>query len=82
MKEIWLKIKEADIRNIVAIITSVGSFVMLYLLIAKEVPTPNHDVVIAGVGYILGQSNGSVYGYLFGSTKGDKKPPDQQSPNK
>jgi hypothetical protein len=82
MKELFIKIREADIRNIVAIITSLGCFVMLYLLIVKDIPTSNHDIVVAGVSYILGQSNGSVYGYLFGTTKGEKKqPPDTSSKN-
>jgi hypothetical protein len=63
------KIMAADIRNILAVITSLGCFIIIYLLIIKQIPEPNHDIVIAGVGYILGAANGMVYGYYFGASK-------------
>lgn len=72
MKELFVKIREADIRNIVAVITSVGSLLIVYSLIVKEVPDKNHDILIASVGYILGGANGLVYGYLFGKSKLEK----------
>lgn len=80
MKEILTKIREADIRNIVAVITSVGSFVIIYFLISKGIPTENHDIVVAGVGYILGGANGAVYGYLFSASRADKKQSEAQQP--
>jgi len=45
---------------------------MLYFLIAKGIPSENHDVVIAAVGYILGGANGAVYAYLFSASRADK----------
>lgn len=71
----------AEIRNIISVITSIGCFIIIYLLIIKEVPERNHDIVIASVGYILGAANGMVYGYLFGASKGisrgDTQPVDE-----
>lgn len=64
------KIMTAEIRNILGVITSIGCFFIIYLLIIKEVPERNHDIVIASVGYILGAANGLVYGYYFGASKG------------
>jgi len=61
------------------VITSLGSFIIIYLLIIKQIPEPNHDIVIAAVGYILGAANGMVYGYFFGAAKGATKAmPDAQ----
>lgn len=77
MKDFFIKMREADIRNIIAIITSLGSFVIIYFLIAKGIPTENHDIVVAAVGYILGGANGAVYGYLFSASRADKKTVDQ-----
>lgn len=80
MKRFLTSLKEADIRNIVATITSLGSFIVLYLLIIKAIPTANHDIVIAAVSYVLGQSNGAVYGYLFSANKVEKKKPEIEKP--
>lgn len=63
------KIMSADIRNILSVLTSIGSFILLYLLIIKPIPEENHDIVIAAVGYLLGAANGMVYGYYFGASK-------------
>lgn len=73
MKEFFVKMREADIRNIIAVITSLGSFAMLYFLIAKGIPSENHDIVVGAVGYILGGANGAVYAYLFSASRSDKK---------
>jgi hypothetical protein len=81
MKRLVATLKEADIRHIISVITSIGSYLVLYLLIVKAIPTANHDIVIAGVSYVLGQANGSVYGYLFNATKTDKKKPQEEKPD-
>lgn len=75
MKEFFVKMREADIRNIIAVITSLGSFAMLYFLIAKGIPAENHDIIVGAVGYILGGANGAVYAYLFSASRSDKKSP-------
>lgn len=77
MKEFFIKMREADIRNIVAVITSIGSFIIMFYLITKGIPKENHDIVVGGVGYILGGANGMVYGYLFSASRADKKTVDQ-----
>jgi hypothetical protein len=68
------RIMTADIRNIISLITTIGCFVLLYLLIIKQVPERNHDIVVAAVGYMLGAANGAVYGYYFGASKAPAKP--------
>ncbi len=78
MKEFFIKMREADIRNIIAVITSIGSFGLMGYLISKGIPTENHDIVVAGIGYMLGGANGAVYGYLFSASRADKKQSEQQ----
>lgn len=77
MKEFFAKIREAEIRNIIAVITSIGAFVIIYLLIIKAIPHENHDILIAAIGYILGGANGLVYAYLYSASRADKKSPEK-----
>lgn len=76
MKEFLIRLKEADIRNVISVITAIGSFVIIFLLIKFAVPKENHDIIIASVGYILGGANGLVYAYLYSASRADKKPPE------
>lgn len=71
MKEFWGKISSKDIRNILAVIITLGSFILLYFLLVKEIPKENRDVVIGAVGYVLGGAFAGVIGYYFGSSKTD-----------
>lgn len=73
MKRFWLSLRESDIRNVLAVIITVGVFSIMYLLIIKEVPQPNHDIVIGAVGFIFGGAMGAVCGYFFSASKVDKK---------
>lgn len=66
----WLKkVSKSDIRNILSITIVLGCFVIVYLLIVKEIPEKNKDVVNIAVGFILGGALAGVIGYYFGASK-------------
>lgn len=75
MKRFMFSMKEADIRNILAVICTIGVFVLMYLLIIKEIPKENHDIVISAVSFVFGGALGAVYSYFFGASKGQVTPP-------
>lgn len=74
MKKWLLSIGSAEIRNILAVITVVGCFILLYLLQVKEIPKENKDVLLTAIGFVFGGLLGGVAGFYFGSSKDDKKP--------
>jgi len=75
----WLKrITKTDIRNILAIIIVIGSFLFLYLLQVRPIPEQNHDLVLTAGGFIFGGALAGVVGFYFGATKGDKKGSDAE----
>jgi hypothetical protein len=75
----WLKrITKTDIRNILAIIIVVGSFLLLYLLQVRPIPEQNHDLVLTAGGFIFGGALAGVVGFYFGATKGEKKGSDAE----
>jgi len=75
MKKLWEKIGVAEIRNILAVISVVGSFIVLYLLVIKPIPGENKDTVNLALGFTLGTLIAGVNGYYFGASKVDKNDP-------
>jgi len=73
MKEFLKNIGKNDIRNILAVITVLGSFIVLYLLIVTPIPAANKDTVNLALGFVLGGLVGGVSGFYFGASKVDKK---------
>jgi hypothetical protein len=71
MKKIFEKIGTTEIRNILAVLTVVGCFILLYLLQIKEIPHGNKDVVLTAIGFVFGGLLGGVAGYFFGSSKSE-----------
>lgn len=71
MKQFFVKIGTTEIRNILAVIMTLGSFAALYLIIFKPIPAENRDTVNLTVGFVIGTSVGSVCGYFFGASKKD-----------
>lgn len=70
----WLrKISKSDIRNIIAIISVVGAFAVLYLIIIKPIPVENKETVNIAFGFVLGGLIAGVNGYYFGASKGETK---------
>ena len=75
----WLKkISKTDIRNILAVIIVLGSFLLLYLLQVRPIPEQNHDLVLTAGGFIFGGALAGVVGFYFGATKGEKKGSDAE----
>lgn len=47
----------------------IGSFVTVGISMVKEIPGTNHDIVVMGIGQLLGMCL-MVAGYFYGSSKG------------
>jgi hypothetical protein len=69
MTEFFKNITSSDIRNVLAIVTTVGCFVLLYLMMIKSIPVGNKDVINTAVGFVFGAGCSGVYGYYFGASK-------------
>jgi hypothetical protein len=69
MTEFLKKITSGDIRNILAVIATLGCFAMLYLLIITPIPGENKDIVLTAVGFVFGGLLSGVGGYYFGASK-------------
>ena len=73
MKKFWEKIGTTEIRNILAVISVIGSFMVIYFLIIKPIPGENKETVNLALGFTLGSLVAGVNGYYFGASK-DQKP--------
>jgi len=73
MGELLKKITKSDIRNILAVISVVGFFIVIIMLILKDVPSGNKDLVNVIIGFLGAGLVGGVAGYYFGSSKTDSK---------
>lgn len=80
MTDFFKKITSSEIRNVLAIITSVGCFVLLYLMMVKSIPVANKDVLNIVVGFVFGSALTGVYGYYFGASKKDTPADKDQTP--
>lgn len=75
MKKLWEKIGTTEIRNILAVISVVGAFILLYVLTIKPIPVTNVATLNIAIGFVFGGLVGSVGGYFFGASKTDKPTP-------
>lgn len=73
MKNFLEMLAKADIRNILAILVILLSFIFLFLLAVHKVPVENKELVNISTGFIIGASVGAIIGYYFTSTKQDKQ---------
>jgi hypothetical protein len=73
MTEFLRKINKTDIRNIIAVIGVIGSFVLLYFMIIKPIPAENKDTLNLSIGFVFGGLISGIAGYYFGSSKGETK---------
>lgn len=69
MTDFFKRITSGDIRNILAIVTTFGCFILLYLMMIKTIPVGNKDVLNVAVGFVFGSALTGVYGYYFGASK-------------
>lgn len=72
MKRLFDKIGTTEIRNILAIVTILGCFILLYLLQIKSIPVANKEVLNTAIGFVFGGMLSGVSGYYFGASKTDK----------
>lgn len=71
MKKFFENIGKTEIRNMLAVIITVGCFILLYLLQVKEVPAQNQQVLNIAIGFVFGGGLAGVVGYYFGSSKNE-----------
>jgi hypothetical protein len=69
MKQFLETFSKTEIANILAVIIVVGVFVLMYLLIVKEIPVGNKDIVMTAVGFVFGGALAGVTGYFYGASK-------------
>ncbi len=68
----WLKrLTKTDIRNSLAIIIVIGSFLLLYLLQVKPIPEQNHDLVLTAGGFIFEKDGIERVGWIESMKRDD-----------
>jgi hypothetical protein len=71
MKKLFEHMDKSDIRNILAIISVLGVFTILTLLIFHPVPESNSRVIDMALGSVISVGFGVVMAYFFGSSKNE-----------
>lgn len=71
MKQIGLWFSKGSIRNILAIIITLGCFILLYVMVLKPIPVENKDPLNIALGFVFGGALAGVVGYFFGSSKNE-----------
>ena len=81
MKE-WLRsMNKTDVRNYLAVTTTVGVLVILIMLVFYPIPKSNVELLYMGIGFFMGQGFGGVMGYYFSANKSNKNLSDEKEPN-
>ncbi len=73
MKQFFQSLREQDIRNVIALIVILGTFVIQVMILKSNIPEKNHDIAVTTVVMTLGMQAG-VIAYYFGASKPEKKP--------
>ena len=60
-KELWFK-------HSIAILSVLGVFILLHILLVKEIPTNNKDVVNIAIGALIGGLIARIAGHYFPSS--------------
>ena len=63
----WLTM--AKIRDVIAVMIIVLSFVAIFVILRFPIPTENKDLVNVAFGFVLGSGVSGVIGYYFGASK-------------
>jgi hypothetical protein len=74
MKNFFQNIGKTEIRNILAVVITVGCFILLYLLQIKPIPAENQHVLDIAIGFVFGGALAGVVGFYFGASKTTGKP--------
>jgi uncharacterized membrane protein required for colicin V production len=72
MKRILETFSKTAIAHILAVMIVFGCFVMLYLLMIKEIPKDNLSTVNQAVGFVFG-CLAFIMGYFYGASKPSTK---------
>ncbi len=80
MKEFLMKIPKQQMRSTLAIINTIGVFLLVGALFVKSVPVTNSQIVYMAIGTLLG-AYVTLNAYYFGSSKNesDKQKADAES---
>jgi uncharacterized metal-binding protein len=71
----WERLNKVSIQVIIAVMTVVGSYGLLYLLTFKEIPAHNRDLFNVLVGAVIGSTLSAVIGWLYTTNKHNKPNP-------
>ena len=69
MKNLFDRFIKGEIINILAIVVVIGCFITLLIMMFKEVPQSNKDIVNNAISFMLGSAMTGVIGYYFGASK-------------
>lgn len=69
MTEFLRKLTKTDIRNVLAILSTLGCFTLLGLMQVRRIPIENKEILNIGMGFVFGSTLTNVYNYYFGSSK-------------
>ena len=75
MKRFLDKIGVTDVRNILGIVSVLGCLIVVILLLFKQIPAGNNDVLNVAIGFLFGNLVSPVSGDFFGSSKDKKDEP-------
>ena len=69
MKEFIRKFMPNDVRHVLALIIVLGVFTTLYIMLFKEIPKANENLVSNLLSFLAGGGLTGVIGYYFGASK-------------
>lgn len=69
VRTMWERINKLSIQVIIAVLTTIGSYGLLYLLAFKKIPETNGDVFKVLIGAVVGSSLTAVIGWLYTTNK-------------
>ena len=65
----WEKLNKVSVQVIVAVISIIASYGLLYFLIFKAVPPENKDLVNVMIGVVCGSTVSAIMGWLYTTNK-------------
>lgn len=77
MKNILQNIGKVETRNIIAVISVIGTYILLYLMIVKAIPPENKETLNISIGFVFGGLVGGISGFLYGASKRNVKKEDE-----
>lgn len=71
MKRFFESLSKTETRGFISIITVIGAFLLVALLMVVEVPQRNERILDMSLGILLGACAGAVYQFHFGTSKNE-----------